>query len=372
VQWPVNEEDFMKKNRLIRMCSYAGGALLLLMLILACLTMGGAASKVQISAQEDIHAGHHPSSGKEYEGFGLTLRIFFKPLPAEMPGSSADTPEKVALGRKLYFERGISLNKTQSCNDCHMLNNHQAGVDYLPTSKGVKGTFGTRNSPTVLNAGYEMAQFWDGRAADLEAQAKGPLVNPVEMAMRSPQEVVDRLKGMEEYRRAFAAAFPGEAEPLTFDNAARAIAAFERTLITPSRFDRYLKGDTTALTHVEERGLHRFVHSGCMECHNSRPMGGRLFQKFGVHHPYSNQKDLGRFDVTHNEEDRLVFKVPMLRNVTLTPPYFHDGQVATLPEAIRLMEWMQVDNVASPQEIAEIEAFLHSLEAEKPLNIEGP
>ncbi len=351
---------------------YLRVALLMLLLILAGIALFRNGNTPHLSAQEEKPASHHTSSGKEYEGFALILRIFFKPLPEKMPGSSNDTPEKVALGKRLYFERGISLTKTQACNDCHRLDGNQAGVDYEATSKGAKGTLGTRNSPTVLNAGFEVGQFWDGRAADLVEQAKGPLLNPIEMGMPTAKDVVDRLKSVDEYRREFASAFPGEEDPVTLDNVAIAIAAFERTLITPSRFDRYLKGDASALTQVEERGLHKFVHSGCMECHNSRPMGGRTFQKLGIHHPYSNQKDLGRYEVTQNQEDRFVFKVPMLRNVTLTPPYFHDGQVATLPEAIRLMEWLQLNTVASPHEIAELEAFLHSLEAEHPLNIDKP
>ena len=246
----------------------------------------------------------------DIDALPLSVRIFMKPLPDGMPGHRDDTPEMVALGRRLYFERGISRNKTQSCNDCHRLDHNQAGVDYLPTSKGAAGTFGTRNSPTVLNAGFQMAQFWDGRAADLKEQAKGPVLNPVEMGMNSPEEVVDRLKAIEGYPEMFARAFPGPAEPLTYDSAAAAIAAFERTLITPSRFDRMMSGERGVLTEGEMRGLRLFADTGCLNCHAGQTVGGRLFEKFGVYHPYHNTKDPGRKAVTGHEEDLIRFQSP--------------------------------------------------------------
>jgi len=295
----------------------------------------------------------------------LSVRIFFKPLPDKMPGSENDTPELVALGKKLFFERGISLTKSQSCNDCHRLEKMMAGVDYEPTSVGATGLPGARNSPTVLNAGFQTAQFWDGRAANLVEQAKGPLLNPIEMAMPNEQEVISRLK---HYSRDFARAFPNQQDPITFDNVAIAIAAFERTLITPSRFDRYLKGDMGAITMAEEQGLMKFEDIGCIECHSGVTAGGRLFKKLGVYHPYENLSDMGRFVVTKNDEDKFVFKVSMLRNVTLTPPYFHDGRVPTLQEAVRLMAWLQLDTMLSPIEIDEIISFLNTLDAEKPGN----
>jgi len=301
----------------------------------------------------------------------LAVRVFLKPLPDRMPGSQKDTPEKAALGRKLFFERGISQSQTQSCNDCHCLDRQQAGVDCNPTSKGAKGAMGNRNSPTVLNAGFHAAQFWDGRAADLEAQAKGPILNPVEMAMASPADVETWLKGNKEYQEMFAKAFPGEADAVTFDNLAVAIAAFERTLVAPGRFDRYLKGNLGALTADEKRGLTRFTDTGCIECHNGYAIGGRLFEKVGVYHPYANQGDLGRFGITGKEDDRYVFKVPSLRNVTLTPPYFHDGKVATLEEAIPLMARIQLDKNLTAPEVAEIVVFLRTLESERPVGVAG-
>ncbi len=306
------------------------------------------------------------------EQIPLSVRIYFRPLPDKMPGSENDTPELIALGRKLYFERGISLTKSQSCNDCHRLDKMMAGVDYEPTSLGAKGTAGARNAPTVLNAGFQPTQFWDGRAADIVEQIKGPLLNPIEMAMPDEQQVVNRLKEIRGYPRLFKKAFPNQQQPITFDNLSLAIAAFERTLITPSRFDRYLKGDMDAITPAEMTGLMRFVDTGCVECHSTISVGGRLFKKLGQYHPYGNQSDTGRFEVTKNEEDRFVFKVPMLRNVTITPPYFHDGRVSTLQEAIRLMAWLQLDTKLNPVEIDEIISFLNTLDGEKPDKLNRP
>ena len=184
--------------------------------------------------------------------------------------------------------------------------------------------------------------------------------------MPNENEVVARLKNTGDYPRLFKRAFPNQQEPVTFDNTARAIAAFERTLVTPARFDRYLKGDMDAITTEEERGLMRFMDTGCVECHSSFMVGGRLMKKFGLYHPYQNQSDMGRYAVTHNDEDKFVFKVPTLRNVTLTPPYFYDGEVQTLPEAVRLMAWMQLDTKLSSGEIDEIISFLNTLDSERP------
>ena len=344
---------------------------------LLAVVLAGCAASTQKDAQSPgaktaERAAQLPADKVATEVIPLEVQIFFRPLPAAMPGSQNDTPEMIALGRKLYFERAISLNNTQSCNDCHRLDQQLAGVDNEPTSKGVKGLPGARNSPTVVNAGFQLAQFWDGRAPDLVEQAKGPVLNPVEMAMPTEADVVNRLKGLEGYDRAFAVAFPGQADPITFDNTARAIAAFERTLIEPARFDRYLKGDPGALTDEEKSGLHMFTHTGCTECHSSYTVGGRLFEKVGVFHPFPNLQDEGRSGVTHQEEDRYVFKAPMLRNVTLTAPYFHDGSVSELSEAVRLMAWIQLDTELSPSEIDEIICFLYTLESEHPIDISSP
>jgi cytochrome c peroxidase len=301
----------------------------------------------------------------------LSARIFMGRLPEAMPGSENDTPERIALGKRLYFERGISLYKNKSCNDCHFLNRGQAGADYTPTSKGATGVFGKRNSPTVINAGFQSMQFWDGRAPDLAAQAKGPILNPVEMALRTPEEVLAVLRQTKGYPEAFRRAFPGDADPFTYDNLAEAIAAFERTLVAPGRFDRFLDGQQDALSAQEKRGITKFIQYRCVECHSWATVGGRLYHKLGKHHPYKNTDDVGRYEVTKKEEDRYVFKVPMLRNVTRTAPYFHDGQVATLKEAVRLMGRLQLDLRLTSRDISDLIAFLHTLEGNPP-RVEEP
>ncbi len=339
-------------------------------ILIGMFAMAGCPTSAPTPAEDPQHRAHSTAAGG-VEGIPMAVRIYFRPLPDKMPASEGDTPEMISLGRKLFFERAISLNKSQSCNDCHRLDHEQAGVDYLPTSKGAKGTLGKRNAPTVLNAGFEMVQFWDGRAGDLVEQAKGPMLNPDEMGMRSAQDVETQLAGSPEYRRSFALAF-GEPNAVSFHNVARAIAAFERTLVTPSCFDRYLQGQLDAITDKEMQGLNWFVDTGCVECHSSRPVGGRQLRKLGVYHPYENTEDNGRFEITHQEEDRFVFKVCMLRNVTLTAPYFHDGRISTLPEAVRQMAWLQLDTKLAPREIDEIIRFLRTLEGESPIEAKIP
>lgn len=294
------------------------------------------------------------------DGLLVQAQAIFRSLPDSMPGAEHDTPEKIALGKKLYFEPGMSLNKTQSCNTCHPVDNGRAGADNLPTSPGDKGTFGTRNSQTVLNAGFHIAQFWDGRAADLVEQAKGPILNPVEMAMQDEQQVVDRVKAIAEYREAFAAAFPGEEDPITYHNIAEAIAAFERTLISMGRFDDYLAGDSGALSEAEKEGLDTYLQEGCIQCHIGPMLGGMIYQKTGIYHPYDT-KDLGRFDTTGKEADKYVFKVPTLRNATLTGPFFHDGRVGTVAEAVDKMGHLQLNRKMNAEQIRSIMLFVSTL-----------
>jgi len=301
----------------------------------------------------------------------LAARIFLGPLPAAMPGGEADTPERLALGQRLYFERGISLNKTKSCHDCHLLTKGRPGTDNTPTSKGASGIFGKRNTPTVINAGFQSAQFWDGRAHNLAEQAKGPILNPIEMELRTPEEVIRRLRNIDGYPEAFRRAFPGGPDPMTYDNLAEAIAAFERTLVAPGRFDRLFAGQENALTTQEKRGLAKFIQYRCVECHSWATVGGRLYHKMGQRHPYADKDDLGRYEITKKDEDRHVFKVPLLRNVTRTPPYFHDGRVPDLKEAVRLMGWLQLDRQLTRGDIADLIAFLRTLEGNLPL-IEPP
>ena len=286
---------------------------------------------------------------------------YFSPLPAAMPGAENDTPERIALGKQLYFEKRLSINDTQSCASCHRLEDGFAGVDNLATSPGAKGEFGTRNSPTVLNAGWQDSQFWDGRAEDLVEQAKGPILNPVEMGMPDEQAVEEKIRGITEYRSAFATAFPGEEPAITYQNIAEAIAAFERTFITPARFDDFLNGDAGALNEAEQRGLDAFIRVDCKSCHDGKLVGGETYEPLGKENPYENQADQGMYTVTEDDNDRMFFKVAPLRNVALTAPYFHDGKIKTLEEAVRLMGTLQLDEELTDQQVSDITSFLRAL-----------
>ncbi len=286
---------------------------------------------------------------------------FFSPLPEAMPGSENDTPERIALGKKLYFEKRLSINDSQSCASCHRLEDGYAGVDNLATSPGAKGEPGTRNSPTVLNAGWQDSQFWDGRAEDLVEQAKAPILNPIEMGMPDEQAVEKKIQGIAEYRDAFARAFPDEEPAITYQNIAEAIAAFERTLITPARFDDFLSGDADALSAAEQRGLETFLKLDCRSCHDGKLLGGETYEPLGKKNPYENQTDLGIYTLTNDESDRMYFKVAPLRNVALTAPYFHDGKIKTLDEAVRKMAWLQLDEELTDQQASDLTSFLKAL-----------
>ena len=286
---------------------------------------------------------------------------FFGVLPDAMPGAENDTPERIALGKKLYFEKRLSINDAQSCATCHRLENGFAGVDNLPTSPGARGEQGTRNSPTVLNSGWQDSQFWDGRAEDLVEQAKGPILNPIEMGMPDEQTVEKKIRGIVEYRNEFARAFPGDEPAITYQNIAEAIAAFERTLITPGRFDDFMQGDADALSEDERRGLETFLKVGCKSCHDGILIGGETYEPLGKEHAYENQDDQGIYMLTKDEDDRMFFKVAPLRNVALTAPYFHDGKIKTLEEAVRKMGKLQLDEDLTDQQVSDITGFLQAL-----------
>jgi cytochrome c peroxidase len=286
-------------------------------------------------------------------------------LPESMTSAAnAITAAKVDLGRMLFYDPRLSRNRNVSCNSCHDLLNY--GADGKPVSTGHNGQTGTRNSPSVYHAAGHIAQFWDGRAADVEEQAKGPVLNPVEMAMASENAVVERLRSVPGYAAAFRSAFPNDTEPVTFDNMARAIGAFERKLVTPSRWDRFLQGDHSAITNEEMNGHHEFMHGGCATCHSGPYVGGGMFQKLGTERPWPVVTDLGRIEVTKATSDRMVFKVPSLRNVEKTAPYFHDGKVPTLEEAVRLMARHQLDTELSETQVRQIALWLGSLTGEIP------
>lgn len=288
---------------------------------------------------------------------------YFAPLPARMDTGDAPVEAQVALGRELYYERLLSGNHNVSCNSCHPLNAY--GADGRRLSFGDRGQVGGRNSPTVYNAAGHVAQFWDGRAATVEEQAKGPVLNPAEMGMPDSGAVLAHLRGSPHYAAAFGAAFPGERQPVTYENVGRAIGAFERGLVTPSRWDRYLKGDSAALTAAERRGLRTFVATGCATCHNGAYVGGRTYQKLGLRAAWATA-DSGRFTVTKRPADLRVFKVAGLRNVEKTGPYFHDGSVPTLGDAVGLMAYHQLGRELTPRQVEDIVAWLATLTGELP------
>ena len=289
----------------------------------------------------------------------------FKALPPVMDSAANPiTEEKVVLGRMLYYDARLSKGQDVSCNSCHELSRY--GVDNQPVSDGHKGQKGTRNSPTVYNAAGHFVQFWDGRAPTVEEQAKGPILNPVEMAMPGQKNALAVLDSMPEYIEAFQKAFPGEKHPVTFDNLAKAIGAFERKLVTVSRWDKFLGGDQAALSDEEKTGLNKFLDAGCQNCHNGIYVGGSMFQKLGLARPWENANDPGRFAVTKQEADRMVFKVPSLRNIEKTAPYFHDGSIATLEEAVRKMADHQLARTLSKEEADSIVTFLKALTGELP------
>lgn len=286
---------------------------------------------------------------------------YFAPLPAAMPGAENDTAERIALGRQLFFDVRLSENDAQSCSSCHRLGEGAAGVDNLPTSPGARGQMGTRNSPTVLNAGWQKTQFWDGRARDLADQAGQPILNPIEMGMPNEAAVIDKLAGLPEYTAAFALAFPAAAQPLSYANLREAIAAFERTLRSESRFDDFLRGDKAALNDQEQRGLKTFMSVNCVRCHDGPLVGGTLHEKLGVESPFPNQQDQGRYEVTGEDSDRMVFKVSQLRNVAITGPWFHDGSGGDLAEVVRIMARIQLATELSEDQTADLVAFLEAL-----------
>jgi cytochrome c peroxidase len=284
----------------------------------------------------------------------------FAPLPKAM--ESPDNPiteAKVDLGRALYYDKRLSRDNSISCNDCHDLARY--GADTGNVSEGVGGKLGGRNSPTVYNAAGHIAQFWDGRAADVEEQAKGPILNPVEMAMPGDPAVMRVLAADTKYRTMFKQAFPDDANPMTYDNLGNAIGAFERKLVTPARWDRFLTGEDSVLTGEEKAGFNTFVAVGCAACHNGAYVGGTMYQKAGLVNPWPDTADVGREAVTHQAADRMVFKVPSLRNVERTGPYFHDGRVASLDSALTTMAHAQLGKQLSAEQIGAIRAWLKTL-----------
>jgi cytochrome c peroxidase len=296
--------------------------------------------------------------------------IFFSPLfllaqePIKpIPHYVKVDKEKVELGKELFFDTMLSRDKTISCATCHML--EDGGDDNMPVSFGINGQKGNINAPTVYNALFNFRQFWDGRAADLQEQAAGPVENPVEMGF-SFKELIPRLQKTS-YKAQFDAIYD---DGITKANITDAIAEFEKTLITPDApFDRYLNGQRDAITQEQKEGYELFKSKGCITCHHGVNVGGNLYNKFGIFED-SNSSNLGRYNVTHKERDKYYFKVPSLRNIEKTAPYFHDGRTFDLRVAVYTMAQYQLGRKITPQEVDKIVAFLKSLNGELPKSIE--
>jgi cytochrome c peroxidase len=286
-----------------------------------------------------------------------TVKRLFGKDPSSDEVDNPSTPEKVALGKALYHDTSLSKNGNLSCASCHDLANY--GQDGKPTSPGTDGKNGERNSPTTWNAFRQFRQFWDGRAATVEEQAIMPVLNPVEHGIADEAELVAKLKAKPALVDGFAKAFGG-GDTITAANFKLAIGAFERTLVTKSRWDQYLDGNQKALTQDELFGLKAFIDVGCMTCHVTRLVGGQMYQKTGTLKPYAS-KDEGRMQVTKSDADKFMFKVPTLLNVEKTAPYMHDGKVATLEEAVTLMADIQLGAKLTPDQLRGIVAFLKAL-----------
>lgn len=303
----------------------------------------------------------------------------FRALPAKVPTPADNpmTPQKIELGKMLWFDPRMSIDGTVSCNSCHNVMFH--GGDGRPVGVGVHGQRGGRGSPTVWNSAYNTVQFWDGRAATLEDQAKGPLVNGVEMGMSSHDFTIERIKKIPGYVEAFKKAFPKD-QNITIDNMARALATYERTLITPnSPFDKYVRGNKKAMTPQQIKGMKLVDEIGCTSCHTGDNFNGEGFKMGeGNYQPfpqipgskydkmYEITLDLGRYEVTKKAEDKNHWRVPTWRNIAITAPYFHNGKVKTLDEAVRVMAKTQLDLDLNETQVLDIVAFLNALTGEFP------
>jgi cytochrome c peroxidase len=300
------------------------------------------------------------------------------PDSAPAPADNPTTKEKVELGKMLFFDPRLSSNGTVSCFTCH--NVMEGGDDHRTTSIGVHGQAGGRNAPSVWNAAFQSVQFWDGRAASLEDQAKGPPTNPIEMGMTDLDAVALRIARIPGYKPYFDKAF-GNGDNINITNIAKAIAAYERTLITPnSPYDRYVNGDQEAMNEIQIRGMQKFAEIGCTSCHTganfsgpSQPVGSGFFQKFPVYSDnayvtqYALMDDTGRMSVSGKIEDKNLWRVPALRNLAYTAPYMHTGTVKTLDEAVRVMAKTQLDKELKDQDVKEIVSFLGALNGEFPV-----
>ena len=331
---------------------------IILLLIIAAIACRQRSTKEEPTTISGIYS-------KEDSALAISAKMFFKVLPKQANQSDNQvTDAKVKLGQVLFYDTRLSKTGNNSCNSCHNLSTY--GVDNVSTSKGDAGLSGQRNSPTVFNAALHNMQFWDGRAATIEEQAGMPILNAGEMAIPHKGFLVTRLHKDTAYHKLFTSAFPGEPEPVSFANVRNAIGAFERTLLTPSRFDKFMAGDITALYPEEKAGLKAFIDAGCVACHNGVGIGGGSLQQFGIYTDYrtlthSRLNDKGRFKVTGDKADKNVFKVPGLRNVEKTYPYFHDGSIANLDSSVMIMAKAQLNKTLTGDEVKNIVAFLKTL-----------
>ena len=297
----------------------------------------------------------------------------FGPLPSVMASDKNPvTPEKVKLGKMLFYETRISVDGTVSCARCHPIGLY--AVDGLRKSIGNNCKPNPRNAPPLFNAAGQISAHWIGNRTGVEDQAKQSLIGPPSFGMPSYEAVEKKLREIGGYKVLFQEAFPGESTPITVDNFAKAVSSFERTLVTPSRFDSFLKGDITSLKRQEKSGLKTYMETGCIMCHTGPYVGGQMYQKFGIFEPYwkytkSDPIDEGRYVVTKNEAGKYVFKVPIHRNVAKTSPYFHDGSVDKLEDAIWIMGKVQLGKDLNQAQVGEIVTFLRSLTGEIPENV---
>ncbi|WOT03825.1 cytochrome-c peroxidase [Shewanella youngdeokensis] len=294
--------------------------------------------------------------------FAASCSVAKEPIQI-IPAAVITNPEKVELGKMLFFEPRLSKSGFISCNSCHNLS--LGGVDALPTSVGHNWQQGPINSPTVLNAEYALAQFWDGRAKDLKEQAGGPIANPKEMGF-THELAVETIKSIPAYQASFASVY--HTDNINIDHITDAIAEFEKTLVTPNApFDQYLLGDKTAINEDTKAGYQLFKNRGCVRCHNGPAVGGTMYMKMGLIKPFHTDNPAqGRMAVTGRESDQFVFKVPTLRNIELTYPYFHDGSVWSLADAVNTMADLQLGQALTETETSQMVAFLNSLTGEQP------
>jgi cytochrome c peroxidase len=343
-------------------------ALLLVLLCAGC--SGSVESEVMVVDTQPAASGatSAPTAAATFSNEELSPRVLRRFAPLNPVANTAPSA-LVDLGRKLYYDPRLSKTGTVSCNSCHPLAKY--GTTQTPVSTGVNGRKGARNAPTVYNAAGHFVQFWDGRSPSVEKQALMPIENKDEMGMTSA-EVVTVINNIAGYREEFARTFPGVTPAVSAERIGLAIGAFEHGLVTPARWDRYLRGETSALTAEEKAGAKEFANLGCIVCHTGPFVGGSMFERLGARVPWPTGTDRGRRGVTGNVADDMIFKVPSLRNVAMTAPYFHDGSAKTLNEAVHMMARHQLGVELDDEEARELEAWLGSLTGDIPLEYIKP